>query len=180
MGNLQVSTQSIQVTVETSVKTSRQESVSQPPTAAQPSSLERSDTLQLKPKSPKAKPISSPIEIVKKVGGGALLGGGMTAAFQSVITSVATERLQGPSLGGVSLGTALGAGIGLINIETGDKNLNAVKNTVGGALIGGSVLGMVVAAINTAAFERLMPASPIAIGVGAAIGAGIGLLNSEH
>ncbi|PIQ26270.1 hypothetical protein COW36_15230 [bacterium (Candidatus Blackallbacteria) CG17_big_fil_post_rev_8_21_14_2_50_48_46] len=173
MGNFQVSGQNVQVTVETRVTATRPEPQPLPAPIPESNPLDQADALELSR-------TSTPIEIAKKLGGGALLGGGITAVVQSAVTSMVMDRGMAPTVPGTALGVALGAGIGLINIETGDKNLNAVKNTVGGALMGGSILGMAASVVGTMATDRLMSVSPIAMGVGAAIGAGIGLLNSQE
>ncbi|PIQ26880.1 hypothetical protein COW36_15905 [bacterium (Candidatus Blackallbacteria) CG17_big_fil_post_rev_8_21_14_2_50_48_46] len=120
------------------------------------------------------------INQVKNIAAGALIGGSAMGLANSIVNSMGAEALMAPSSFGVGLGVALGSGIGLIHLETGNENLNAVKNTIGGALIGGSVFGIAGSAVASMAADRLTASSPIALGIGVAIGAGIGLLNSDH
>ncbi|PKL80571.1 MAG: hypothetical protein CVV27_00195 [Candidatus Melainabacteria bacterium HGW-Melainabacteria-1] len=164
------SVQQSQTTVHVTV-TQRQTAPVAPPAPPAPKMIE--DIVEVR------KPDSG-LGVAKKIAGGALLGAGISGVVTAVAKSAFTDYLHRPSASGVALGAALGAGIGLANLETGDKNINAVKNTVSGALIGGSVLGLASGLIRTIGTERLSAASPIAVAVGALAGAGIALLNVEE
>lgn len=123
---------------------------------------------------------SKALNTAKNTVAGALIGGSATGMVQSVASTMATNYLHGPSTGGILMGAAVGGGIQLLNNDTGDKNLNNVKNVAAGALIGGGALGIISATATTMATNRLSGLSPVAAGLGAALGAGIAIMNMEE
>lgn len=118
--------------------------------------------------------------LIKNTAGAALIGGGATTMAESVSKAIFTEYLHAPSTSGMLMGAALGGGIALVNNDTGDKTVDNLKNIAGGALIGGSAVGIASAVAKTIGMERLASASPIAAGIGVALGAGIAILNMEE
>lgn len=103
------------------------------------------------------------------------------AIANSAAISIRIQSAFWPRGLGVGIGIALGTGIELVNLDTGDsKNANAIKNTVAGALIGGSAVGIAGSAIASMAADRLTHASPVAFVIGAAIGAVVDLLGYQQ
>lgn len=123
--------------------------------------------------------ITTPRGVAKKLVGGGLLGSGIIMVGESAIKSIGYNQLKGPSLLGIGTGLAFGAGIGLANVHTGDPTLDMAKNTAAGALIGGAVGSVGSAIVRSIATESLLGGSAVGIIAGAAIGASIGLLNSQ-
>lgn len=119
------------------------------------------------------------VKSATKTAGGAFLGLGITGIAQSICKAMVTESVQPPSTSGILLGASLGGGIALANADFGNKDANNIKNTIAGALIGGGVTGLGSALIKTLGSDRLMGYSPVAMGIGMAVGAGIGLLNAK-
>lgn len=123
--------------------------------------------------------LDTPTQTIKLLGGGALLGGSASALASMGAKAAFTESFHKPTAAGVGLGVALGTGIALANLETGDKTLNAAKNTAAGLLIGGSTTGMVGSAAGAIFTERLQPVSGKSVLLGATLGGGIALANLE-
>lgn len=120
------------------------------------------------------------INIAKNGVAGALIGGSLAGMVQSMVSSMATDYLHGPSTGGILMGTAIGGGIALANNTLEDKTLNNVKNVAAGALIGGGALGALSAVATSIATERLSQISPVAAGLGVALGAGVAIMRLEE
>jgi len=118
--------------------------------------------------------------LVKNTAGGALLAGGITATVESASKAIFTNRLLSPSGSGMLLGSALGAGIALVNADVEDKTVNNLKNIAGGALIGGSTVGLASVVVKAIGTNQLSSFSPVAAGIGLALGAGIAILNMEE
>lgn len=127
------------------------------------------------------------LNLVSNVGKGLLIGGVASTIVQAFTTVDLVPALEA-SPAGFAFGAAIGAGVGLIKTDTQHENANKIKNTVGGALIGGGAAGILaavgktfVAAKSTWAglpstlFFGLPPVSAKAIGAGAILGAGIAL-----
>ena len=120
--------------------------------------------------------ISSPTKIMKNIGGGALVGGTASTLAGIAAKGVFTEHYHKPTAASIGLGVAVGAGIGLSKIETGDQNINTAKNAVAGALIGGGAAGIASATAKAVFTERLH--SPGGVLLGASLGTGIALANN--
>lgn len=167
MGSIQTTRSTEMIQVQTVRSTTIQQDIAPPPPPPAP------------PAEDKFVP-SSPTKILKNTLGGALIGGGALSAAQSIAKSIGTESLQAPSWVGAGLGIALGAGIGLVNLKTDNAGLNTAKNTVGAALIGGSIGGVATSIIKTIGTESLSRPSVAGILIGGAIGAGIAVLNAKE
>ncbi len=117
---------------------------------------------------------------LKNMAAGTLIGGGVTAAAQSISSTMLTNYIHGPSAKGTIMGAAVGAGVALISSDFEDKELNNVKNVAGAALLGGGGMAIASAMASTMISDRLQSFSPVAAGLGAALGAGIAVLNMEE
>lgn len=171
MGNIQVTGSNVQVTVETRI-TARP--LPQPvPVAPAPAPLDKGDAVEFK------KQTSDPLDIAKKIAGGVLIGGGAGALANGIVNSMAADRLTPPSAAGVAIGLSMGAGIGLLNLETGDESVNQIKNTAAGALIGGSAMAIANSAVRSIGFDQLTGPSALGVGMGLAMGTGIGLVHLD-
>lgn len=125
--------------------------------------------------------------MLKDVAAGALIGtgaGGIVSSAAKFVQSnlnYSTGKVlpNQASPHGVILGASLGAGIGLLNFETSDSNLNFYKNIGAGALMGGSIAGLAEGTIRTLITEA--PKSPklAIIGLGVAVGAGIAMVATK-
>jgi len=133
--------------------------------------------IDLKPAEP-PKP-TSPERLLKNLVGGTLVGGAVGAAGSAAIRSMAASALSKPSVTGIAVGATLAVGRNVAHLETGDKAANMSKNMGAGALIGGSVGAMGSAAIRSMASSALQKPSLTGIALGAAMGVGIAVLNSE-
>lgn len=120
------------------------------------------------------------INTAAKTVGGALIGASATGMAASVGKALFTDYIHAASTSNLLLGAALGGGIALANVETGDKNFDAIKNTVAGGLIGGSAVGIASSIVGTLATDRLTGFHPVAMGIGVALGAGIAILSAEE
>jgi len=131
------------------------------------------------------------LDLTSKTGNGLLIGG-MASTFAQAVASAELRPAIEASPAGFALGAAIGAGVGLIKAETKHEDLKPIKNTVGGALIGGGTAGILTSAASTliaakstwaglpsTLFFGYPAVSATAIGVGAAIGAGIAIYASQ-
>ena len=192
MSNITVSQQTIQIQVKQSVTMQvappAPRPLHQPIKPAKP--LFEGDSLSLQVKN-----ASTPTQTIKKLAGGIILGGAGTAIAQSIGSSIVSSgrhfQAKGPSTTGIGLGVALGAGIGLKNIDTGDKTVNNIKNLVSAALIGGSSMGMASAIGKTITapqtwsyaegfVSKIASPSTVAIALGATLAVGIAVMNMEE
>jgi hypothetical protein len=175
MGSFQVSGSNVQVTVETRITARAAEPQQQPlpPAPPAPSPLDQGDAVEFK------KQTSDPLDIAKKIAGGVLIGGGAGTLANGIVNSIAADRLTAPTLTGVGIGVSMGAGIGLLNLETGDETTNQIKNTAAGALIGGSAMAIANSAVRSIGFDQLSGPSGLGVGIGIALGTGIGLVNLD-
>lgn len=176
MGSIQISqrtTTTVTVQQETRIQQTPAPAPVAPPPPA-PSRLEEDVVDIKKPAQP-----DSVIGTTKKIFGGALIGGAAMSAANSAAKSMATNTLQAPSVPVALLGVGLGTGIGLLNIETGDQNINTLKNTAGGALIAGTTTAAVTAVVKTMGTEYMHGPTLGTAAIGAAFGAGIALANNK-
>ena len=171
MGSLQITQQT------TTTLTVRQETLIQQtvPAPVEPPHQLAKDILEVKPAQP-----DGPVGVTKKILGGALIGGSALAVVSSATSSMAADALQAPSVPAIVLGASLGAGIGLLNLDTGDKNINTMKNAAAGALIAGSTTASLVAVLKTMSNDvGMISPNMSTAGIGAAFGAGIALTHNE-
>lgn len=169
---------SIQITQKTTTTlTVRQETLVQqtvPDPAPEPQHQLAKDIIQVKPAQP-----DGPVGVTKKIIGGGLIGGSAMATISAAVNSMAAEAMHAPTVPAILVGAGMGTGIGLLNIETGDKDLNAIKNTAAGVLMGGAGASALVALGRSMGNEALISANMSSVGVGAAMGAGIALANND-
>jgi len=170
MSNIQVRTQ-VTTTVQTQVVAPQPPAQQAAPKQPEPSRLQQ-DIVS-------TSDITSGTGVIKKVAGGLLFGGAGAGMIAATSKTMAMDRLMGPGASSVGLGAALGAGIGLASVETGNAKINTAKNAVAGALIGGAATGMIRATAATMATDYLHSASGSSVGLGAALGAGIALANND-
>lgn len=120
------------------------------------------------------------VKVAKNVAGSALIAGGSMGVAQSVMKTMFTSSVQSASPSGIALATSLGAGIALKNADVGQgKGANAAKNVGAGVLIGAGTAGIATGLAKTLFTDRLMGASPTVTALGAGLGAGIALANSD-
>lgn len=124
------------------------------------------------------------LNVAKNVTGSALLVGGATGVATSIAKSIfsANGLPTSASPTTIALSAGLGAGIALNNANVGEgKTANLVKNTTSGVLVGAGVTGLAtgVAKSLLASDGIARLASPTTIALGAAVGAGVKLANSE-
>jgi hypothetical protein len=174
MSNFQVNAgPNVQVTVETRITSRPIEPQPAPPAPPVSNPLDQGDAVEFK------KPTSDPLDIAKKIMGGVLIGGGVGTLANGIVNSIAVDRLTAPTMTGVGIGVSMGAGIGLLKLETGDKSMNQIKNTAAGALMGGSGMAIANSAVRSIGFDKLTGPSALGVGLGVALGTGIGLVNLD-
>jgi hypothetical protein len=120
------------------------------------------------------------VRVAKNVAGAALLGGGAMGVAQSIAKTVMTESVHAGSASGMLLAGTLGGGIALANADVGQsKSANTAKRVGAGVMIGAGTAGIATGIAKTLMTDRLMGASPTVTALGATLGAGIALANSD-
>lgn len=177
MANLSVTTQQTTVIHQTTTQViTRQPEPQRPAVLPAESNPIPSDTYAGTPQP--ATP-TTPARTIKMLAGGALLGGTAATLATMAAKGAFTDAYHKPTVAGVGLGVALGTGIALINLETGDETINAATKGAGAVLMGGSITGMASSTASALFTDRLQPLSGKSIALGAALGGGIALANME-
>lgn len=118
--------------------------------------------------------------MTKKLVGGAVLGASLMGMAQPAARFIATNAVKSPSLLALGTGAALGAGIALASLETGNAASNTSKNLAAGILIGGAVAGTAAAVGNFIFHNSLKNPTPMTLAIGASLGASIAMLSSQE
>lgn len=95
------------------------------------------------------------------------------AMGMAAVPAAALALMHGNRAAGIGYGIGLSAGAGLAYLDLGNSKVNAVKNVVAGAVIGGSLAGT--ASEQLLIKTLLGPRAKYAVAVGAAAGAGVAI-----